>query len=300
MHQPPFLSLAIAGAALLLTTQLYAAEPGTASEKKTESEAAPPPLTLTAAKNQWEFRVTGDAFSFDADLDRTIQGWTDESDRSGDLYTATLDLKWPGMSPGNWLELKYGSGSMDGNIYYPFFPTVYQSDLTQFGLAFKGESSSKKNKHGVPNRQWVWSVGYAYTHWDSHETRPDGGQFSEDDTTFHLLEITGGYTWAPLAIRTGDQSFFRLGPRLEGVVGIGVSVLTGDWYDDSTQIAFDFGGRALLFADWTLKGFTVGLEGGYQYIQYYSTIANDYYSANDKYSEAFSGLIVRAEASIRF
>lgn len=122
----------------------------------------------------------------------------------------------------------------------------------------------------------------------------------EDTSTFHLLEITGGYSWAPLAVRTGDHSCFRLGPRLEGTLGIGASVLESDWHDDDTQLAFDFGGRALLFADWTVDNLTVGVEGGYQYIQYFSTIANDYYDENDSYSEAMSGLIARVECSVRF
>jgi hypothetical protein len=300
-HAPLVNRLAVATASLLVILPAALAQAADA-DPSAASTAAPPALTLTAARDEWQFRLTGDLFSFDADLDRTLDNWTDESDRSGELYGATLGIKWPGMSAGSWLELSYRSGSMDGDIDYPFAPfqTVYDSDLTQMGLAIKGETGSRTNARGVPNRRWVWSVGYAYTHWDSLETTPGGAQFAEDTTTFHLLEITGGYSWAPLAVRTGAQSFFRLGPRLEGVLGIGMSVLEGDWFDDSLQIAFDFGGRGLLFADWTIHNITIGLEGGYQYIQYFSTIASDYYSENDKYSEALSGLIGRAECSIRF
>ncbi len=308
MHHTPLKSLVCLVVTLLLTIGPNAAAQTSQPEQKPESVEPSPTLTLTAAKDQWQFRLAGDLFSYDSDFERTISGWTDSSDRSGELYGATLGIKWPGMSEGNWLEFAYRVGSLDGNFNYSFGTSLYESDLTQFGIAIKGETSSKKNKSGVPNRRWVWSIGYAYTGWDSVETPLDfypiyvnGIPYDhlDDTATFHLLEITGGYTWAPLAVRTGDQSFFRLGPRLEGVLGIGVSLLDSNWFDDSTQIAFNFGGRAMLFADWTIKNFTIGVEGGYQYIQYFSTIANDYFE-NDDYSEAFSGLIGRVEGSVRF
>jgi len=308
MYPTPFKSLVCVGATLLLAIGPNAAAQTTEPEKRAEAEAPPPALTLTAAKGEWQFRLTGDLFSYDADYSQTVSGYTYRSDRSGELYGGTLGIKWPGMSEGNWIELKYGVGSLDGKQYYDFepFETLYESDMTQFGIAIKSETGSKKNKQGIPNRRWLWSIGYAYTQWDSTETAPPwyvwdytGTRYMDDTVTFHLLEITGGYTWAPLAVRTGDDSFFRLGPRFEGILGIGASVIETDYNYDSTQIAFNFGGRAMLFADWTIKNFTIGVEGGYQYIQYFSTIANDYYE-NDDYSEAFSGLIGRVEGSVRF
>ncbi len=307
MHPTSLKSFALLAAALVLGAGLTAL----AQTAPTDSGTAPVPLTMMAPRDQWQFQFSGDLFSFDSDYSQEVNGFEYESDRHGDLYGGALGIKWPGMSEGSWLELVYRAGDLDGNQYYNEFDlppqTDFHSDMTQFGVALKGESGVRKNKDGVPNQRWVWSVGYSFTQWETTETAPPdfiwfatGTRYLEDTTTFHLLEVTGGYSWAPLALRTGDNSFFRLGPRLEGVLGVGASVLDSDWHEDDVQIAFNFGGRALVFADLTIRNVTIGAEGGYQYIQYYSLIANDYYWDNDNFSEAMSGFIGRVQCSVHF
>ncbi|MFO1478442.1 MAG: hypothetical protein U1F98_17555 [Verrucomicrobiota bacterium] len=301
---------------LLLATLLPARSLAAPAEATNES---PPEWLLVGQKGEWECVFRGEYFKSDMNYSQEYYNFQRNSTQSGQLYTGTLEVKWPGLPTGDAVFASFGSGRYDGTLMSPSYtaPSQLDSDMTYFTIGFQQSVTLAKNADGIPWSVLKWSCGYSYTGWDTTETAPPGYIFgwtgtpySHENANFNLCEVTAEYTCALLAIPTGKNSCLRFGPRAQGIVGVGFSIVKADWMTDGSSVegAVDYGGKGSLFLDWSTRNLVIGIEGGYRYIGYtsygYEGDDSDYYDYDyttyDSYTRALHGPVATAYLSFRF
>ena len=297
MLKPIIKTLAVTATTAVSVSSLLAAEPASPSASTTG------PTDTTAqmgTASGWMFQVSGDYFHFD--IDTTGGGQLSSSSIKGDLYGGSVYLKAPFMKVDDWLELSYRHGSLDGTGFggAPAFALAnVHSDLDQVQLQYRW-GFLKVPKTTSPSLKVDLLVGAEYLGFQETDTlganyywsslfpaNATGNNVRKVDDSYVMFRAGLSGTWYFWTKWSEDASKrFRIGLRGEALGGAGARIVDLTNADANTldangisktsaNLAYNFTGKGLLYADYKMGNLSFLLEGGYQWMEYWSTVQGE-------------------------